>query len=285
MWWTALAGKVEHARALDPAVEALSGAVNAVVPAGPVKDGLHGRWLGHPLHPLLVTLPIGSWLGASLLDLAGGPAGRRAAQRLVGVGVLAVAPTAAAGTADWSELGTSPRAKRVGLVHAAANYAAALVYGASWLARRRGDHRRGRNLALAGSAGLMVGGYLGGHLTYSSGVGVNRNADVPETPTAWTDVVAIGDLAEDAPRRFDVDGQPVVLVRTGGETFALGATCSHLGGPLADGAVDDGCLVCPWHSSRFRLRDGGVDRGPATVPQPAFDVRIVAERVQVRFRP
>jgi nitrite reductase/ring-hydroxylating ferredoxin subunit len=283
MWWTTLAGKLEQASALDPAVRAASGAVTAVLPQGPLKDVLHGRWLGHAVHPLLVTVPIGMWTGAILLDLTGEEWARRAARRLVGAGLLAVAPTAATGLADWSELGDFHRPKRVGLVHAGANTATALLYAASWLARRRGDHRRGRDLALAGAAGVAVGGYLGGHLSYSEGVGVNRNADERREPADWTDAGA-ADLPDGGRRRVDLDGQQVLLVRQHGLLHAMGATCSHLGGPLERGALEEGCVVCPWHQSRFRLHDGSVARSPATSPQLAYDVRVAGGRVEVRAR-
>lgn len=288
MWWSTLTGKLEQAKVLDPVTRTVSGAVNTVLPPGPVKDALHGRWLGHALHPLLVAVPIGMWSGASLLDLTGGAGSRSAARRLVGAGVLAVAPTAASGLADWSELGAFQRPTRVGLVHASATTATTLLYVASWLARRRGDHARGRNLALAGAGGLVVGGYLGGHLAYSQGVGVNRNADEQRAPRDWTDAAAVADLDDGRPLRVEVSGQQVVLVRSCGEVYAMGAVCSHYGAPLDEGkrVLQDGeeCLECPWHCSRFRLTDGSVARGPATAPQLSYEVRTVADRLQVRVR-
>lgn len=285
MWWSTLTGKLEGAKVLDPVADAVNRLVDKALPRGPVKDALHGRWLGHQLHPVLVALPIGMWSSATLLDLTGGRDGRRAAQRLVGAGVLVVAPTAASGLADWSELGAFQRPKRVGLVHAVANVMTTLVYASSWLARHRGDHARGRNLALLGAAGLGVGGYLGGHLAYSQGVGVDRNADEQKEPRDWTDAAALADLADDGLLRVAVSGQQVVLVRAGGDLYAMGATCSHYGGPLDDGSVEDGCVVCPWHGSHFRLVDGSVARGPATAPQLSYDVRAVGDRVQVKVRP
>jgi len=286
MWWTALTGKLERAKALDPATAAATRVVKAVLPGGPVKDVLHGRWLGHPVHPLLVTLPIGLWSGASLLDLTTrDDGGRRAARRLVGAGLLSVLPTAATGLADWSELGAFERPKRVGLVHANANTLTALVYLASWRARRAGDDARGRRLALAGLVGLAVGGYLGGHLSYSEGVGVNRNADEAPEPEDWTDVAAESDVAEGGLVRVDADGSQIVLSRRDGRLQAIGAVCSHYGAPLEQGEVDaDDCLVCPWHGSRFRLADGSVARGPATSPQRSYDVRTTAGRIELRAR-
>jgi nitrite reductase/ring-hydroxylating ferredoxin subunit/uncharacterized membrane protein len=285
MWLPTLTGRLEQAQALDPAVDAVAKVYNAALPRGPVKDALHGTWLGHQLHPLLVAVPIGLWTGASLLDLTAGRSGRDAAQRLVGAGLLAAVPTALSGAADWSELGVAKRPKRVGLVHAAANNLTLLAYAASWLARRRGDHARGRTLALVGTAGLSVGGYLGGHLAYAQAVGVNRNADEQKKPRDWTDAAAAADVQERAPYAADVQGQSVVLVRTGGTVSAIGGTCGHWGGPLADGELVDGCLECPWHGSRFRLSDGSVARGPATTPQLSYDVRQTGDRLEVRVRP
>jgi nitrite reductase/ring-hydroxylating ferredoxin subunit len=284
MWWSTVTGKLEEEQRLDPAAEKVESLVAKVLPPGPVKDALHGRWLGHQLHPLLVALPIGMWSGASLLDLTAGREGQRSAQRLVGAGFLLVAPTAAAGWADWSELGAFQRPKRVGLVHAGANNLAATIYAASWLARRRGDHARGRALALMGATALTVGGYLGAHLAYSQGVGVDRNADEQKEPREWTDAAALADVPADGLLRVEVAGQHVVLANVSGQLFAMGATCSHYGGPLDEGRVQDDCLVCPWHQSRFRLVDGSVARGPATCPQLSYEVRVVDDRIQVKVK-
>ena len=282
MFWSALAGRLEQAKALDPAVKGADALVQRALPRGPVKNALHGTWLGHSLHPMLVALPIGLWSGGMLLDWTGGD--RRAAQRMIGAGVLAVAPTAAAGWADWSELGIARRPRRVGFVHAVANIVTASTYAASWRARRRGDQARGRMLALAGAGGLAVGGYLGGHLAYAQAVGVNRNADEQKKPRDWTDAAAAADVVEGKPVRVEVQGQQVVLVRSGGQVHAMGATCSHWGGPMEEGQVVDGCLECPWHGSRFRLADGSVARGPATSPQLGYDVQTLGDRIQVRVR-
>ena len=141
---------VEDAKGLDKPAEHLAGAVSAAIPAGPVKDLLSGTFLGHPLHPLLTDLPIGFWTSAWVLDLVGGKGGRRAAQQLVGLGVVSALPTAAAGLSDWSDTTGAPR--RVGLVHAAANSIALLSYALSWRARRKGSHWTGVAWGMVGAA-------------------------------------------------------------------------------------------------------------------------------------
>lgn len=163
-----LAGRIEDAKALDPVADATHGALQPVLGSGPVQRILSGEPIGHRLHPALIALPLGSWLSATVLDLTGGD--RSAAQRLVGFGCLAALPTAAAGASDWLE--TTGADRRTGLVHAAVNDLALMGYVASWRARRRGRQARGVLLALASSGLLAAGGWLGGHLAYSRGVGV-----------------------------------------------------------------------------------------------------------------
>jgi uncharacterized membrane protein len=168
----AAVGRVEHAKGLDGAAGSVQGLARRALPA-PVHAALRGEPLGHALHPALVTVPIGTWLSASLLDLTGGDA--KAARRLVAAGCLAALPTAVAGTADW--MTTDGAARRVGFVHAGVNDVALLLYMLSWRSRAQGGRLNGALLALAGSAVLTAGGWLGGHLTYRLGVSVDTGSD------------------------------------------------------------------------------------------------------------
>src|SRR5687767_566274 len=162
-----LGERLDGLTAIDRAARPIHRAVTAAVPAGPTKDVLHGVWLGHPVHPVLTDLPIGFWTSAFVLDLVGGRRAQPAADALVGLGVASALPTAAAGLADWSELNEPER--RTGVVHAAGNIAATTLYGLSFLARRRGQRRRGVLLGLAGATAATAGGFLGGHLTFRRG--------------------------------------------------------------------------------------------------------------------
>jgi nitrite reductase/ring-hydroxylating ferredoxin subunit/uncharacterized membrane protein len=274
--------RLERAEALDGLVTTLGRFWDSVLPGGRARDLLHGTWLGHPLHPALTDLPIGFWTSAWLLDLTGRAETRTAAQHLTGLGVLAAVPTIVSGAADWVALGEASRPRRVGAVHAVANGTATVLYAASWLARRKGGHTKGVALGMAGAAAATAGGFLGGHLAYRNGAGVDRTAD-EQGVTDWTDVGALRDLPMREPVRRTVGGVDVVLYRSGSTVRALSATCSHLGGPLDQGRVDDDeCVTCPWHGSTFRLTDGSVVHGPATAPQPAYEVRVVGRTVQVR---
>jgi hypothetical protein len=142
---------------------------DAVVRSPAIDNGLRGAWLGHALHPLLTDFPLGSWMSASFLDLFGGPEARRPAQRLVGFGLLAAVPTVAAGLAEWRP--TAGGARRVGVIHAAVNTTATLLYGSSWLAGRRGRRSFAVGLGVGGGVVATVGGYVGGHLSLVRKVG------------------------------------------------------------------------------------------------------------------
>ncbi|WP_299538178.1 Rieske (2Fe-2S) protein [uncultured Streptomyces sp.] len=274
--------RLERATALDRPVAVLRAGVRAL-PLGPCRDVLHGRWLGHPLHPLLAQVPLGAWLSAAVLDCL--PGQRRAAHALVGMGLGAAVPAALSGWTDWAE--GQPRQQRVGLVHAAANITATVLYGASFVARSGGRTGRGRVLAFAGLSVVGVGGAIGGHMAYRLASGANHASAVPDlVAPGWHDVGPLSGFPDGEPVRREVDGVPVVVVRDGaGAVHVLADSCSHLGGPLSAGTVGDGCVRCPWHGSVFRLSDGWNVAGPATAPQPAFGTRLVGDRVEARLDP
>lgn len=276
--------KLEGAAWLDPAAGAVSRLVKKALPQGSVTDALHGVPLGHPVHPLLVIVPLGAWVSAAVLDLL--PGNNRAAKTLVGLGVLSAVPTALTGVTDFSQLDTQQQ--RTGVVHQASNAVATGLYAASWLARNRGDHGNGKLLAFAGLAVSGIGGFLGGHLSYRQGAGVNRNEDLPEeVPSGWHALGQLEDFPAGRPRRAQLGSTPVLVLRreaTDGSgtnddgVSVLADTCSHLGGPLHEGHLQDQggqlCVVCPWHGSAFSVDSGEVMRGPATAPQPVFRTRV-----------
>lgn len=170
------AAGIESVAALDGPAKAAGKVYARALRSGRIKDLLSGSWLGHALHPILTDVVIGSFTSASMLDLLGGD--DDAAQRLIALGIASYAPTALSGVSDWSDhQETEPGIRRVGLVHAAGNAFALSLYTASLIARRGGDHRRGKLLALGGAAAMGAAGYLGGHMTLVQGVGVEDAAE------------------------------------------------------------------------------------------------------------
>jgi len=70
-----------------------------------------------------------------------------------------------------------------------------------------------------------------------------------------------------------LEGKPVLVARSGGQLFAIGAKCTHYGGPLAEGIVAGDTVRCPWHHACFSLRTGEPVRAPALDPVDCFMVR------------
>jgi nitrite reductase/ring-hydroxylating ferredoxin subunit/uncharacterized membrane protein len=282
MWTESLIAGIERVRSLDAVGKVLSQAVSKVVRPGRTKDLLAGTWLGHPVHPMLTDVPIGAWTSAFVLDLFGGRQARRAADALVGVGVLAAVPTAATGLSDLADVEHSEQ-RILGTAHALGNVTAVALYGGSFLARRRGRRDLGVRLATLGAAVVTGSGFIGGHLAYRKGVGVDETV-FRRRLDDWTPVLEERELDEAEPRRATAGGTDILLYRRGDRVFALADRCSHRGGPLHEGRVHDGQVTCPWHQSTFRLDDGSILQGPATAPQPCYDVRVRDGAVEVRER-
>lgn len=272
-----LTDQIERAKVLDPLAERLSDLVAPLYNRPVLVDVASGTPMGHPLHPLLVAIPIGSWTSAFVFD---GLGDADAADAMVAFGILSAVPTAYTGLSDWRD--TTGAERRVGLVHAAANTAALGLMSASWVARRAGRRPLGVALSLAGFSMVSLGGWLGGHLIYALGVGVDTTA-FQQAEEDWTYAADATEIEVGKLSRGAVNGVPLVLTRLAGDHIvAYADRCTHRGAPLDEGELVDGCIVCPWHGSAFDVRDGAVARGPATRPQPAYEVRVHNDRVEVR---
>jgi nitrite reductase/ring-hydroxylating ferredoxin subunit/uncharacterized membrane protein len=256
-----------------------------------LADFLHGVWLGHPLHPVITDIPIGSWTAAVVLDAlhsdtpSKGVA--RSADTAVVLGVTSAVGAAVTGLTDWQH--TTGESRRTGLVHAGFNTLALSLFVASLFAR--GNHNRplGKKLALFGYLAVIAGGYLGGDLVFRQKIGVNHAPKKIEVPE-YEPVLNENELPENHLVRITVKDIPVVLLRRAHNVYALAETCAHLGGPLAEGEIGDDpveggpAVTCPWHGSTFNMVDGKVVCGPSTFPQPVFDARLNNGKVEVRYR-
>ena len=272
----------------DKAIEPARRAVNAALRPQAVKDALHGTWLGHSLHPVLVQVPVGSWLSAGLLVAV--PRLRPAATVLIGTGVAAAVPASLAGAADWSEQEVGIR--RLGALHAVANSAALSLYVGSLVARGRGRGALGRVLSYAGLGIATGSAAVGGHMSYAQSSGASHSATAARALTSdWIDLGPLDDLPEGRPAlRTGKGGSvavPLAAVRRGARVDVFLGACAHLSGPLYEGAVEEvhgrECLVCPWHGSAFDLDSGSPRRGPAANPQVKLEVRMEAGRVMARL--
>jgi nitrite reductase/ring-hydroxylating ferredoxin subunit/uncharacterized membrane protein len=274
-----IAENIERFEPLDPVFDPLQKAVRTVVPhQSQLKDVLSGTWLGEPLHPPMTDLVIGAWTGALLLDLFGGDQAQKAADGLVATGVLAAIPTLTAGLSDWAELSGGRR--RLGDVHALGNTTALLLHGLSWAARKRGHRTPAVTLSALGYAVAACSAWLGGHLSFGRGVGVNQTA-FEQAPEEWTAVLNNDALEEGKLTGAQANGVSVLLVRKGGRLYGLIDRCSHRGCALHEGKLKDDAVVCPCHGSTFGL-DGSIMKGPASSPQPALQVRVDSGKVEVR---
>jgi nitrite reductase/ring-hydroxylating ferredoxin subunit/uncharacterized membrane protein len=238
-----------------------------------VKNAFHGVWLHHPLHPALTSIPLGAWTTTVALDAKAASSGdesyARAADFALAFGVAGAVASAVTGLTDWSE--TDGRAKRIGFVHGLLNAAATALMATAYVLRRRDERRTGAMCTLAGLGVATVSGYLGGDLVFGERIGVSHaGIDAPEE---FTPALASSALAEGSMKRVKVGDADVLLVRQHGRVCALAHQCAHLGGPLSEGTLKDGTVVCPWHGSEFRLDDGAVVNGPSAHPQPCFAVR------------
>jgi nitrite reductase/ring-hydroxylating ferredoxin subunit len=272
---------VERQEWLEPVESGLQRAVagtfdSAGAAGRGIRNFLHGVWLGHPLHPVLTDIPLGAWTAAVILDVADE---HSAADLAVTVGLAGAAGSAITGLTDWQA--TDGSARRVGLVHGLLNVTATTLFALSLVSRKRRDRSAGRTLAAVGYGVAMAAAYFGGHLVFRKKVGVNHATDA-EPPEEWTPTIGAEELRDGEPHRVTAGDARVLLVRHGAGIHAIGEVCSHFGGPLAEGKLEGDTIECPWHGSRFCVRDGSVVDGPATHPQPRYEARVNAGQIEVR---
>jgi nitrite reductase/ring-hydroxylating ferredoxin subunit/uncharacterized membrane protein len=258
----------------EPLSQAVRGAYEAAGDTGrQLKNAAHGVWLGHPLHPVFTDVPIGAWTTALALDAAAAAnhdrGMARAADLAIAVGLAGAVGSAITGLTDWSE--TSGQSRRTGLVHGLMNLTATGLFAASYVFRKSGSRGAGRSCSAVGYAIAAAAAYLGGTLVYDRRIGVTHaDVDLPEEFTHAADSAALADNAMIRGHAGDAD---VLLARQHGRVCALVHSCAHMGGPLSEGTLKDGSVVCPWHGSEFALDDGKVLNGPATQNQPCLRVR------------
>lgn len=162
--------RIENSTALDRPAGVLAELLPPALRNHQVTDVLRGRWLGHPVHPAIVLVPISMYSASAVLDLV--PGESTAARGLIGMGLLATPAAVATGLAEYTTL--DQRQRRTALVHLTANALASTCYLTSFRLRGDGYQVVGRLISLVGLGLIGAGGLLGGHLSYSQSAGVNR---------------------------------------------------------------------------------------------------------------
>jgi nitrite reductase/ring-hydroxylating ferredoxin subunit len=269
----------------DPLATWLQPLIKRAVGPPAVRNFLDGVWLGAPLHPALTDVPVGAWTTALLLDgssaLVGDESLAVAADRALAVGTIAAVPAAVTGLNDMRDL--TGQGRRIAMVHALVNVLGLSLSTASLAYRHKGRRGLARGLSGLGYLTSSTAAHLGGKLSFALGIRVNRTVG-QAVPGSFVPVLDAAELRGDEFRRVDVDGVPVLLARTrAGEVCALANTCTHLGGPLAEGSREGDTVTCPWHGSRFDLRTGAVVTGPAVFVQPRLEARVREDKIEVGF--
>lgn len=283
---------IEDQEWLDKTADVVQPAVLQAFKAGgqtgrKLKNFLHGTWLGHPLHPVLTDIPIGSWTAAATLDaieLSGNKEYSKGADAAIAIGLAGAVGSAVTGLTDWT--GTSGKQRKIGMLHGLLNLTATTLYATSLIMRRKKESRTAAiALSMVGYGITAMAAYLGGHLVYREQMGVDHTATSEEYPEDFIAVLPESDLRDNSIRRVNANEIPVLVAKKHGNLYAIANTCSHLGGPLDEGEfLENNTVKCPWHGSVFSLEDGSVVDGPATEPQPQFDVRTRNGQIEVRIK-
>lgn len=240
-------------------------------PIRPVKDLLHGTWLGHPVHSATTDIPIGALAVALVLELAGQHAGADLALVVTLLGMVASLVT---GLADYSVTDGTARVRAT--VHGTIMILSygLLVLSMALRAGGAADRSLPALLVLIAFLTISLGAAIGGDLVYLVGTHVNRHA-WRGAGAKWIklDLGGLADIPEGGPTKLKAGINELAVIRDGERILAVHAQCAHAGGPLPEGTLVGAAIECPWHGSRFGLADGHVVRGPAMYDQPAYDVR------------
>jgi nitrite reductase/ring-hydroxylating ferredoxin subunit/uncharacterized membrane protein len=269
-----------------------------------LKNWLQGRPVGHPLHPLLIHFPLGLFLLSLVFDIAswvvasGNPFVHAAFYTLL-AGVLTALLAATAGLADWLDIRRDSFSFLIATAHMLLNLWAVTLYAFGawvrwWTLGAPATPKLPLAISLVALAVLGVSGWMGGHLIYSDGVAVGRHRRATPLPRrtqsvhteraadALVPLFPEQDLPDGHTRRVELNGQIIAVVRSGGQFYAFQEFCTHRYGPLSEGALHDGQVICPWHQSRFDMATGKLLDGPATVGLRTFPIVVHNGTVHLR---
>lgn len=249
----------------------------------------------HPIHPMLVSLPIGLWVGGSFFDLlamlGAEPRLAWAGYYCILGGCVTAALAAIPGVIDL--FGTVPprsSARTRGYLHGCLNVFALVLFSiAAW--HQGGPWQNVDTLVMSlcgvGVVSILGSGWLGGTLVYRNQIGVDhRYANAGRFKERRVEDFSMpvcnqGELSDGQMMLVHIGGERVTIARTAEGIFAISDGCTHSGGPLCDGALMGTTVQCPWHGSQFDCRTGRVIAGPAEEAIKTFQVEVRGGEVYV----
>lgn len=260
-----------------------------------MKRILQGKSLGHPLHPLLVHLPIGLLVMSWILDLFNLPTvGRepslpldKCAMYMIGLGLIGMIIASIPGLVDYTVIRADSPAKWKGWVHLWMNALSFLCFAGSFVVRWSYPNLLGPPLvpmamSTFGVGFLGYGGYLGGQMIYEDGIAVGRHRREGKTPVRtisargrdgeFVPVIPASELVDRQTLRVNLNGTIISVAKVDGQLYAFQEFCTHRFGPLSEGCLHDGKVTCPWHGSTFDMQTGQVAKGPAKMPIKTFEI-------------
>lgn len=261
-----------------------------------MNDWLEGKPLGHPLHPLLVHLPIGLWLLSLLFDFStllveAHNVYVRGAFYTMLFGLIMALIAALPGLADRADIRNDHPAKRTANTHMVLNLTAVGLYTLSLVLRYGALGAQEVPLvpfflSLVGMGVVAYSGFLGGVLVYGEGIGVGRHrrhtptpqetihGGVAEARDGMVPVAEAGSLEEGQTLRAEIGGVELCIARIDNAYYAFQDYCTHRFAPLSEGEFQGHEVMCPWHRSCFDVRTGQVTEGPAKVDLRTFEVMV-----------
>jgi nitrite reductase/ring-hydroxylating ferredoxin subunit/uncharacterized membrane protein len=257
------------------------------------------RISSHPIHPMLVALPIGLWIGAFVFSIIGWATERSlldaAGFYALIAGSIGAVLAAIPGVLDlFSVVPEHSSARTRGYIHGSVNSLALLIF--IYAAYRQGSAYNPPDkltllVELIGVACIGYSGWLGGTLVYRNQIGVDhRFANAGKLKERTIDgfdrpVCNQGELGDGQAMLIQIGDERIAIARCAEGIFAFSDQCTHRGGPLSDGAIVGCAVQCPWHGSQFDIRNGRVIAGPAQQQIKTYDVEIKSGEVYLRRQP
>jgi len=233
---------------------------------------------GHPIHPMLITLPVAFFSATLFFDILGmvydKDSFRQTASYLEISGVISALAAAVPGIIDY--IYTVPpqsTAKKRAAKHGLLNITQVIIFFSAWLLRRDADISSFYVIGLEalGLVILSMAAWLGGTLVFRNQIGVDpRYANAGKWKEEYlpassgpVQVTTYDELKVNQMKLIHLNGKRIVIGRTENSCVAFEDRCTHRGGSLAGGAMICGTVQCPWHGSQFNVTTGEVKAGPA----------------------